>query len=386
MSKNYAMDAELRERAGKGVARALRRENKVPAVIYGDGKAPVTVSLPEKEITLEYHKGMIIVTGGTGFIGSNLVAGLEEAGAGDIVVCDVFGEDDKWRNVAKRAVRDFVEPERLFDYLESHKDEIETIFHMGAISSTTERDVDLIINTNFVFTRRLWRWCSVNDVRLIYASSAATYGDGEQGFKDDSAGSSLSELRPLNAYGWSKHVFDRRVSRIVETECESLPKQWVGLKFFNVYGPNEYHKGDQMSVVCKLYPQVIAGAAARLFKSHHSEYEDGGQLRDFVWVGDCVDVMVWFYKNPDKNGLYNVGTGKARSFKDLAEAVFTAVGKEPKINYIDMPEGLREKYQYFTQADMSKLREAGYDKPFTELEDGVAEYVRDFMATDDPYK
>ena len=329
---------------------------------------------------------MIIVTGGTGFIGSNLVAALEEHGCKDIVICDTLGVEDKWRNIAKREVRDIVHPDRLFDYLDTHTDNIEIVFHMGAISSTTERDADLIVETNIVLSRRLWKWCGKNDIRLVYASSAATYGDGSTGFEDGQSPEELEKLRPLNAYGWSKHVFDRRISRVLENKNEKVPPQWVGLKFFNVYGPNEYHKEDQMSVICKLYPQVIAGAAAKLFKSHHPDYEDGGQLRDFVYVKDCVDVMVWLYDNKDVSGLFNVGTGTARSFKDLAEATFDAAGKEPKINYIDMPDQLQAKYQYFTEADMNKLRAAGYDKPFTELEDGVRDYVQNYMAQEDPYR
>jgi ADP-L-glycero-D-manno-heptose 6-epimerase len=328
---------------------------------------------------------MIIVTGGTGFIGSNLVAGLEAHGCKDIVICDTLGMEDKWRNIAKREIRDIVHPDRLFDYLETHQDKIEIIFHLGAISSTTEQDVDLIAETNIVLSRRLWKWCGKHQKRFIYASSAATYGDGSQNFVDYQSTSELKQLHPLNAYGWSKHVFDRRVARVLEDDMEPIPPQWAGLKFFNVYGPNEYHKGDQMSVICKLYPQVMAGAAAKLFKSHRDEYEDGGQLRDFVYVKDCVSVMLWLYENEKISGLYNVGTGNARSFKDLAEATFDAADKEPKINYIDMPEILRDKYQYFTEADMHKLREAGYDKPFTELEDGVRDYVQNYMAQEDPY-
>ncbi len=329
---------------------------------------------------------MIIVTGGTGFIGSNLVAGLEAAGHKDIVICDTLGMEDKWRNIAKREVRDIVHPERLFDYLDTHKEAVEVIYHLGAISATTERDVDLIVETNVVLTRRLWKWCGKNHKRLIYASSAATYGDGKEGFQDVESPDDLAQLRPLNAYGWSKHVVDRRIARVIENEgSEPVPLQWAGLKFFNVYGPNEYHKDDQMSVVCKLYPQVMAGAAAKLFKSHHPDYEDGGQLRDFVYVKDCVSVMLWLYKNKEVNGLFNVGTGNARSFKDLAEATFDAANKDTKISYIDMPEQLREKYQYFTEADMNKLRAAGYKKAFTELEDGVRDYVQNYMAQEDPY-
>ena len=329
---------------------------------------------------------MIIVTGGTGFIGSNLVAGLEEHGAQDIVICDTLGIEEKWRNIAKREIRDVVHPDRLFDYLETHQEKIKAIFHMGAISSTMERDVDLIAETNIVLTRRLWKWCGKNQVRLIYASSAATYGDGKQGFEDDQSIEGLKKLHPLNAYGWSKHVFDRRVARVLEEGNEPVPPQWAGLKFFNVYGPNEYHKDDQMSVICKLYPQVVAGASAKLFMSHHPDYEDGGQLRDFVYVKDCVNVMLWLYDNEKVSGIYNVGTGQARSFKDLAEATFNAADVPPKINYIEMPEALREKYQYFTEADMSKLKAAGYDKEFTSLEEGVKDYVQNYMAQEDPYR
>lgn len=333
---------------------------------------------------------MIIVTGGAGFIGSNLVAGLQEAGHRNIVICDTLGDDDKWRNIAKREIQDIVKPANLISYLELKGTDIKTIFHMGAISSTTETDADLIVENNFVLSRRVWQHCAQNGIRLIYASSAATYGDGAAGFKDDDAPEALDRLRPLNPYGWSKHLFDRRTSRVVhggaDVAGEKSPPQWAGLKFFNVYGPNEYHKGEQMSVVCKLFPQVVAGATARLFKSHDNAYEDGGQMRDFVYIRDCIDVMLWLYDNPKVSGLFNVGTGKARSFKDLAHAVFKAAGRTPKIQYIDMPEELRDRYQYFTQADMTKLRKAGYAKPFTELEDGVRTYVQDFMTQDDPYR
>ena len=330
---------------------------------------------------------MIVITGGAGFIGSNLVAALEAQGEENLVVCDVLGSSDKWRNLAKRGLRDFVHPDVLFDYLETNKKEVTAIFHMGAISSTTEKDADLIMKNNFILTRDLWRWCGANKVRFIYASSAATYGDGEQGFKDDDTIDFLGGLRPLNPYGWSKHLFDRSVADIIHrTRSEETPPQWAGLKFFNVYGPNEYHKGDQMSVICKLYPQVAAGAAARLFKSYHPSYGDGGQLRDFVYVDDCVSVMLWLYQNPKVSGLFNVGTGKARSFKDLALATFSAAEMEPKINFTEMPEDLKGKYQYYTQADMSKLRAAGYTAPFIELEEGVRQYVQHFMAQTDQYR
>ncbi len=333
---------------------------------------------------------MIVVTGGAGFIGSNLVAGLEARGLTNLVVCDVLGSEDKWRNIAKRELRDVVHPDNLLHYLEKHVEEVEAIFHMGAISSTTEIDVDLIVQTNFTLSRKLWKWCAEQDVRFIYASSAATYGNGDDGFLDGETAAHLARLKPLNPYGWSKHLFDRRTCRIVHdnknADGERLPSQWAGLKFFNVYGPNEYHKGEQMSVACKLYPQIQAGAAARLFRSIHPDYQDGGQMRDFVYVGDCVDVMLWLYDNPKVSGLFNVGSGKARSFKDLAESCFRALGKDPKINYVDMPQELHSKYQYFTQADITKLRAAGYTKPMTELEEGVRIYMQDYLSQEDQYR
>jgi ADP-L-glycero-D-manno-heptose 6-epimerase len=333
---------------------------------------------------------MIVITGGAGFIGSNLAAGLEARGYSNLVLCDRLGSGDKWRNVAGREVRDIVFPENLMHYLDTHAAEIDVVFHMGAISSTTEKDADLIVSTNFNLSRDLWKWCARHDVRFIYASSAATYGDGAAGFVDGETPDELSRLKPLNPYGWSKNLFDRRISRVVHGEDnkheEPVPRQWAGLKFFNVYGPNEYHKGDMMSVICKLYPQVVAGATAKLFKSHHPDYEDGGQSRDFVYAGDCVSVMLWLYDNPQINGLFNVGTGRARSFRDLAEATFAAAGVKSKISYVDMPMHLREKYQYFTQADMGKLRAAGYTAPFTELEEGIERYVKDFMARENVYR
>jgi len=330
---------------------------------------------------------MILVTGGAGFIGSNLVAALEERDYKNVIISDSLGSDDKWRNIAKREVRDIIKPENLLHWLETHGEGVETIFHMGAISSTTENDADLIVENNFILSRRLWRWCVERGVRFIYASSAATYGMGEHGFSDNDTPDHLAQLRPLNPYGWSKHAFDRRVSRIIHgDQKEETPPQWAGLKFFNVYGPNEYHKAGQMSVVSKLFPQAVAGAAAKLFKSHESDYEDGGQIRDFIYVQDCVDVMLWLYDNPKVSGLYNVGTGQGRTFNDLANAVFTAIDKPPKINYIDMPQELEARYQSYTQADMSKLLKAGYNKEFTSLEDGVARYIKDYMTSSDAYR
>ncbi|MEQ9813148.1 MAG: ADP-glyceromanno-heptose 6-epimerase [Azospirillaceae bacterium] len=328
---------------------------------------------------------MIVVTGGAGFIGSNLVAGLEEAGAGDIVVVDRFGRDDKWRNLAKRAPADIVRPEALGAFLAAHADAIDTVFHLGAISATTERDVDLIVAENIRATLDLWGHCRDHGARLIYASSAATYGDGSAGFEDDEQSQSLSRLLPLNPYGWSKHVVDRRLTRLA-AEGRPTPPQWAGLKFFNVYGPNEYHKGEMRSVIAKITPDLARGAPARLFRSHHADYADGGQMRDFVHVDDCVAVMLWLWRHPTVSGLFNVGSGEARSWNDLAHAIFAALGRVPAIDYIEMPEVLRDRYQYFTQASMSKLRQAGYDRPFRSLEDGIADYVKNYLIADDPYR
>ncbi len=326
---------------------------------------------------------MIVVTGGAGFIGSNLVAALDKRGE-RVAVSDWLGTDDKWRNLAKRDLETIVAPENLMDFLNYYAGDIEIIFHMGAISATTERDADKILENNFRLSRSLWLWCKDNDARFVYASSAATYGDGAAGFNDDESIEHLATLRPLNPYGWSKHLFDRWVAK-QKSRGDRGPTQCVGLKFFNVYGPNEYHKGSMRSVAEQVYPFAKRDEAFQLFKSHNPKYQDGGQLRDFVWVGDCVNVMLWLLDHPKTNGLFNLGTGKARSFADLAKAVYAAAGKEPKIAFRDMPEELRDKYQYFTEANMNKLRAAGYTAPFTSLEEGVRLYVQDYLAKPDPY-
>jgi ADP-L-glycero-D-manno-heptose 6-epimerase len=328
---------------------------------------------------------MIVVTGGAGFIGSNLLAALDRRGGHELVCVDRLGSGDhKWRNIAKREIADIVAPERLFDFLNANARAIEAVFHLGAISTTTETDVDLIVQENFRSSLALWMWCARHETRLIYASSAATYGDGAAGFDDDPSTAGLAKLRPLNPYGWSKHVFDRRVARLLTGDA-ARPAQHVGLKFFNVYGPNEYHKGGQRSVVHHLYPRAVAGEPARLFRSHNPAYPDGGQMRDFVWVGDAVSVMMWLLDHPTVNGLFNLGTGKARSFADLARALYSACGRNLDIEYIDTPEAIRDKYQYFTEARMERLRAAGYALPMTSLEDGVGKYVREHLATADPY-
>lgn len=328
---------------------------------------------------------LFMVTGGAGFIGSNIVAALCEAGH-RVAVCDSLGEaaSGKWKNLAKHPIVDLIEPQSLFGWLADNRRELEAVVHMGAISATTEPDADLILRTNFGLSRDLWAWASQHGKRLIYASSAATYGDGAQGFDDAQEIAALQALRPLNAYGWSKAFFDVHAAR--EVAKNNKPSQWVGLKFFNVYGPNEYHKGGMRSVVDQVWPRVAAGEPVTLFKSHNPAYADGGQLRDFVHVDDAVAVVLWLLDHPEVDGLYNLGTGQARSFADLAAAAFAALGKPARIDYVDTPEALRAQYQYFTQARMERLRAAGYDKPFISLEDGVAGYVKRFLSQPDRYR
>jgi ADP-L-glycero-D-manno-heptose 6-epimerase len=314
------------------------------------------------------------------------VARLAERVELDVVACDWLGEAEsgKWRNLAKHPIADLVAPEEMFAWLEKRRGDVEAVIHMGAISSTTEPDVDKIMRHNFGLSRDLWRWCAEAGRRFLYASSGATYGDGSSGFDDDNAPEALAALRPLNAYGWSKALFDLFAAR--EAARGAAPPQWAGLKFFNVYGPNEEHKGPMRSVANQIWPDVAHGRPVKLFKSHRHDYADGGQLRDFVYVRDVTDVIEWLLNRPDVSGVYNLGSGQARSFKDLAEAVFAAAGTDPRIDYIPMPLGLRERYQYFTEAKLERLRAAGYDGQFTTLEDGVGDYVRRFLSRADPHR
>ncbi|AOX21372.1 ADP-glyceromanno-heptose 6-epimerase [Kozakia baliensis] len=325
---------------------------------------------------------MIIVTGGAGFIGSCLHAALKARGE-RVVIVDHLRDNGKWRNIAKHAPDDIITPERLFAFLEN-AGKVKAVFHLGAISSTTARDGDLVWSTNVALSNALFRWCAEHDTRLIYASSAATYGAADRPELFSDAPERLSKLRPLNLYGWSKHVFDQHVFSAI-AEGRPVPQQWVGLKFFNVYGPNEYHKGNMISVVKVKYDEIVRGGPARLFRSDRPDLADGAQARDFIWVGDTVEVMLWCYDHPQVSGLFNCGTGTARAYLDLAHAVCDAAGKPRNIEFVDMPESLRGQYQSYTCADMRRLREAGYDKPFTTLEDGITRYVRDYLATPDSY-
>jgi len=331
-------------------------------------------------------KKIAFVTGGAGFIGSNIAAQLCESSGLDVVICDWLGDagEGKWRNLAKHPVADFCQPERMLEWLDDHRADVEVVVHMGAISSTTEPDADLVMRSNFVLSRDLYRWCAEAGTRLIYASSAATYGDGLTGFDDDNDLNALAALRPLNVYGWSKALFDLYAVR--EAGRGHAPPQWVGLKFFNVYGPNEAHKGEMKSVVAQIWPDVAGGRPVKLFKSYHPDYADGGQLRDFVSVADVTQVVEWLVNRPTVSGVFNLGSGAARSFKDLAEAVFTAAGQPSRIEYVEMPETLRPRYQYFTEARLERLRAAGYDGQFASLESGVGDYVTHFLSQPDPYR
>jgi ADP-L-glycero-D-manno-heptose 6-epimerase len=326
---------------------------------------------------------MLLVTGGAGFIGSNVVAALNEAGRTDIAVNDIFGSDGKWRNLSKRQLADVVPPAQLFSWLEGRK--LDAVIHLGAISDTTATDSDLVLETNFRLSLRLLDWCTASRTPFIYASSAATYGDGAAGFRDDWSPAALKGLRPLNLYGWSKHLFDTALVERV-TKQQKLPPQWAGLKFFNVFGPNEYHKGAMASVLFRAFDEAKAGRTVRLFKSHRSGIEDGDQRRDFIYVDDAVAVVRWLLDSPSVSGIFNVGTGKARSFRDMISALFRALGHKPNIEYIGMPEAIRSQYQYFTEADVGNLRRAGYNAGFTPLEEAVERYVTQYLDTDDCYR
>jgi ADP-L-glycero-D-manno-heptose 6-epimerase len=326
---------------------------------------------------------MLLVTGGAGFIGSNVVAALNDAGRSDVAVCDLLGHDGKWRNLAKRQLADILPPAELPAWLNGRR--LDAVLHLGAISETTATDGDLVIETNFRLSMRLLDWCTVHATPFIYASSAATYGDGAQGFSDDAKLPALKTLRPMNLYGWSKHLFDMAVAERA-ARGERLPPQWAGLKFFNVFGPNEYHKGSMMSVLARRFDEVKSDRKVQLFKSHRDGIADGDQRRDFIYVDDVVRVMMWLLATPSVSGLFNVGTGKARSFKDLMLAAYATLGTRPNIEYIDMPTSIRDSYQYFTQSDVGRLQRAGYNGGFTALEDSVGTYVRNFLDRPDRFR
>ena len=316
---------------------------------------------------------MIVVTGGAGFIGSALIASLNRRKITDILVADQLGTDEKWKNLRNLAFADYVEKADLLEMVAGGKLDrsVEAIFHLGACSHTTETDASYLLKNNYEYTKILAQWAANRNIRFIYASSAATYGDGEAGFKDDE--DRLEDLRPLNMYGYSKHMFDLWARK------KGLLGKIVGLKYFNVFGPNEYHKGNMRSFIVKAFEQITAGGTVRLFKSYEKDYGDGEQVRDFVYVKDAVEMTLFFLDNPGLSGLYNVGTGEARTWNDLVTAVFAAMGREPSIEYIDMPDSIRNQYQYFTRAEIAKLRKAGYDRQITSLEDAIQDYVQEYL-------
>lgn len=327
---------------------------------------------------------MIIVTGGAGFIGSALVWKLNEKGITDIVVVDHLGSGQKWKNLVKRQISDIIHKDNFFAWLNSlpKSKPIEAIFHMGACSYTTETNVDYLVENNLHYSMRLWDFATKHKIPFIYASSAATYGSGEQGYSDDPR--KIPKLRPINPYGYSKQLFDTWV-----LGQQVRPPFWAGLKFFNVYGPQEYHKGGQASVVLHAFPQVRDKNALKLFKSYRPEYKHGEQKRDFIYVKDVVDVLYHLYQTRRLavSGIFNLGSGKARTFADLGRSVFKAMGqKKEKFDWIDMPEQLQGQYQYFTEANLDELRRrTGYKGKMTSLEDGVADYVCNYLLKNDTY-
>ena len=322
---------------------------------------------------------MIIVTGGAGFIGSAFVWRLNREGIRDIIIVDQLGTDDKWKNLVGLTFTDYIHKNEFIEMVIADEVpfEVSSVVHMGACSSTTERDADYLWENNYLYSREVADWALRHNARFIYASSAATYGDGSSGFSDDHE--IISRLKPSNMYGYSKQVFDLWVLK------NKLEKKMAGIKFFNVYGPNEYHKGDMVSVIYKAFHQIQETGKVCLFKSYKKEYPNGGQMRDFIYVKDCVNVMWWLLENPSVNGIYNLGTGKARTWNDLIAAVFSSMGRKTNIQYIEMPESLRNQYQYFTQAQMDKLKKAGCHVNFSSLEDSVRDYVTNYLQNADPY-
>jgi ADP-L-glycero-D-manno-heptose 6-epimerase len=323
---------------------------------------------------------MIVITGGAGMIGSMIAWHLNtKLKRDDLVIADHITHEAQWQNLVHRHYVEYLDRDQLFDWLDAGH-EVTTIIHMGAISATTERDFNKLVEANIHYSQDLWGWCTENEVPFFYASSAATYGDGSVGYND----TNIDKLRPLNGYGYSKHFFDQWA---LKQTPENSPPAWAGFKFFNVYGPNEYHKERMASVAFHTFNQFSETGTMKLFKGTKAGIKDGEQLRDFVYVKDAAAIVCSFFEqqNPKNNGIYNIGTGKARTFKDLATNVMASMSKTPHITYIDMPEDLRGKYQYFTEANMAKLRKAGYTAPMTSLEDGVKDYVQNYLMQADPY-
>jgi len=316
---------------------------------------------------------MIIVTGGAGFIGSAIIAALNKRQIADILVVDQLASDEKWKNLRNLSFADYVEKDDFLKMVLEKKlsPPIEAVFHLGACTSTTETNASYLIKNNYEYTKLLAQWATDTDIRFIYASSAATYGDGSAGFSDDEK--KIDRLRPLNMYGYSKHLFDLWARR------NGLLKKIAGLKYFNVFGPNEYHKGDMRSFVPKAFEQINEKGKVGLFKSYKPEFKDGEQKRDFIYIKDAADMTLFFLDNPQLTGLFNIGTGQPRSWNDLVKAVFAAMDKPPNIEYIEMPDSIRSQYQYYTCADITKLRKTGYNKKTTSLEDAIKDYINNYL-------
>ena len=328
---------------------------------------------------------MLAITGAAGFIGSNLLAALDKDNMDAVVAFDVIDSSAKGANVAKRQSVTWIEPSETLAYLQASKDSIEAVIHLGAETSTTANDRAIVFAVNVELSKSIWAWCAKQSVPFIYASSASVYGDGCLGFDDDLSVNSMNALNPLNVYGQSKLAFDLFVSNEI-AQGVPIPPQWAGLRFFNVYGPNEFHKGSQGSVVSQMYPVAARGEPYALFRSHREGIADGEQRRDFIFVDDCITVIRWLLKSPHVSGIFNVGTGKSRTFLDLAHAVYAATDQPAKISWRDTPESLQTHYQYFTEANIGRLRAAGYGNAFTSLEDGVTITIRDHLSKPDPYR
>ncbi|MDE2319997.1 MAG: ADP-glyceromanno-heptose 6-epimerase [Rhodospirillales bacterium] len=327
---------------------------------------------------------MILVTGGSGFIGSNLHAALAGDGQ-EVIIADWLGhEGQKWRNLHHHPPHALIKPEQLDEFL-AHDKRVTAIVHLGAVSETTATDADLVWHTNVTLSQKLWAWCAEHQIRFIYASSASTYGDGSAGFDDDMSLSALKKLTPLNLYGWSKHAFDLWVAGQIENGL-STPPNWAGLKFFNVFGPNEYHKGKMISVVKVKHDELMADRPARLFKSDQTETADGEQKRDFIYIDDVIAALKFLITASNVSGIFNLGTGNARSYLDLARAVCKANSLPERIEFIDMPQALRGQYQSFTQASMTRLNALGFNHKFMTLEEGVTEYVQNYLRKADQYR
>ena len=323
----------------------------------------------------DFSDARVLVTGGAGFIGSALVWALNRRGCDNIVVCDILGTNEKWRNLTPLRFADYVEAADLLPRVQSGAlGKFDCVLHLGACSATTEKDATYLIKNNYEFTKDLAVWSLANKARFVYASSAATYGDGAQGMEDNEV--ALDTLRPLNMYGYSKHLFDLHAKRA------GFLNKIVGLKYFNVFGPNEDHKNDMRSLVHKSFAQVQSKGVIQLFKSYRKEYKNGEQKRDFLYVKDCAAMTLHLAATPKANGLFNIGSGHARTWIDLSNAVFTALKKKPSIKFIEMPEAIRDKYQYFTQANLMRLRGTGYSTPVTSLENAVNDYVRKYLVPD----